>query len=151
MKTTAPPTPSTFLPRALLLAAIFVLAMSIENDFQYRFLNSDQQSYVDMTLGIDQVLRPFTERGNTFLYFGHPTADRSTLARRWYFRSVYDAYPNRVWVADPSIVINDDRDIIHNNFNPEDAWLADHGISALLSFDPDLSRFNAHNVPARSR
>ena len=50
-----------------------------------------------------------------------------------YYRAVYGLYPRRVLVGRDDEVINDGRDLLEANFEPDAVWLASHGSPAVMT------------------
>ncbi len=76
-----------------------------------------------------------------FIHFDFSDRGRNAgFAQTIYYLGVYDLYPQRALVADPAVLINDGHDILHNNSNPNDPWLLDHGVGSIMSVIMDPHR-----------
>jgi hypothetical protein len=70
-----------------------------------------------------------------FIEFEHLKGSAQEQAARVYFRAVYRLFPQRVVAAREGAVINTARQLCLANFQPDDRWLADRGIGAVLVVD----------------
>ena len=76
--------------------------------------------------------------GNLFLRFldfdSNPAAQE--VLSGLYYRAVYSLYPRRVLVSREGDIINNGRDLVRANFEPDAAWLARRDVRAVMTFRP---------------
>lgn len=70
-----------------------------------------------------------------FIQFQNLRGSAQEEVSRVYFRAVYRLYPHPVIVAREGAVINIATQLRLANFQPDDRWLADRGIGAVLVVD----------------
>lgn len=136
-----------------LIIQYFIFCLIILSIVQISFFNFKTNSFARQILSafldgkrapvrahleIDRFFEKIPHDGNVFVRFKgfeHGKAKGNegfiTLA---YYRSVYSLYPRRVFVGEPTEVINQGRDILKANFNPSKKWLSSHNIHSVITF-----------------
>jgi hypothetical protein len=74
---------------------------------------------------------------------------REAFLSGWYFRTAYDLYPRRVFVAPAETVVNGGWDLMGVSFNPDQSWLSSHAVRSVLTlgFDAAGRTLNPHWEP----
>jgi hypothetical protein len=62
---------------------------------------------------------------------------RESFLSLWYFRTTYDLYPRRAFIAPPDTIINGGWDLMGMPFQPDPSWLATHAIRSVLTLGFD--------------
>jgi hypothetical protein len=97
----------------------------------------------------DAYMRQAAPRAGVFLKFVGFEGNWRGYVANIYYRAVYVLYPKPVLVADPSVVVNNENQLVDTNSYPNDRRLLNHGVGAVLTivFDPATNS----PVPAEPR
>jgi hypothetical protein len=119
-----------------LAALISMISVVVENA-DSRFFSSAPDIILKRYAAFDRAFVQGSRGGGLFLRFNNFVGPNAGYSTNIYFRAVYTLYPRPVLVGDPSVVINNGKDIAaaNDDFHPTGAWLEEHGVHGIIAYN----------------
>ncbi len=115
----------------------------------YDVIVNGKREAVEYPDKIDRFIMAAAPDGNILLKFEN-FEDQDEIASRIlplvYFRSVYCAFPRKVFVSRNDLLINKGTEVIGNIFRPDAAWLQENGVKTILTLTCDQDGIIANSV-----
>jgi hypothetical protein len=120
----------------MVIAAAASMGLCIGNASRFRAQNFQAPEQLERVYGYwDGVLRkdPEPGRGIFLKFVNFPEGiPGQAFAQSVYFRAVYTLYPLPVLATGANVVVNEGKDLLKDNFYPNDQWLRDHGVGTVV-------------------